>query len=146
MNRSPVWQEMFISSHDPWDKSTWTTCCPHHHHHRQSLACNKEKRAMWKVSHTFSQTILTTTVKSKSKTISRYRKHKADISAQSVTLPWTDTYAALLLFVPFGTTAPPPAWVPLAPIPRFGSGNSINNTERCNVAQMTGDFLLCLEH
>lgn len=41
----------------------------------------------------------------------------------------THTYAALLLLVPFGTTAPPLAWVPLAPIPRFGSGNSINNTE-----------------
>lgn len=94
----------------------------------------------------FLKRFLTTTVKSKSKTIRRYRKHKADISAQSVTLPRTDTYAALLLLVPFGTTAPPPAWVPLAPIPRFGSGNSINNTERCNVAQMTGDFLLCLEH
>lgn len=36
------------------------------------------------------------------------------------------TYAALLLLLPFGTTAAPFAWVPLAPIPRFGSGNSIN--------------------
>ncbi len=41
----------------------------------------------------------------------------------------TNTYAALLLLVPFGTTAPPLPWVPLAPIPRFESGNSINNKE-----------------
>lgn len=46
------------------------------------------------------------------------------------------TYAACLLLAPFGTTAPPLAWVPLAPIPRFGSGNSINDRVigKCNVA------------
>lgn len=53
--------------------------------------------------------------------------------------PLTNTYAALLLLVPFGTTAPPLAWAPLAPIPRFGSGNSINNAEAEGVKCSRGD-------
>lgn len=51
-----------------------------------------------------------------------------DISAQKQ-IHHPHTYGAGLLLVPFGTTAPPLAWVPLAPIPRFGSGNSINNRD-----------------
>lgn len=47
------------------------------------------------------------------------------------------------MFVPFGTTAPPLAWVPLAPIPKLGSGRSIINNEREHVAEVTGDFPLC---
>lgn len=67
------------------------------------------------------------------------------LEAQYILHPGS-TYAALLLLVPFATTAPPLAWVPLAPIPKFGSGNSINNirARRGNVYQgMTGDFPLC---
>lgn len=50
----------------------------------------------------------------------------------------TQTYAARLLLLPLGTTAPAVACVPLAPRPRLASGrsNNITNTQKEQIKPM----------
>lgn len=91
-------------------KGTWTTYCLRRRRHRhRSPACVEEKETLVRGFRLVPLKAIT-------------------LSEAQYNLDPGSTYAALLLLVPFATTAPPLAWVPLAPIPKFGSGNSINNT------------------